>query len=78
MRFWGGGIGHIYMRQVEPWLDGTGWGTSWPSLRCQDPDPDSEPVALTVRELERGGDYPVRPRGNPRPQGVLQSIIFYL
>ena len=31
-----------------------------------------------VRELERGGDYPVRPRGNPRPQGVLQSIIFYL
>ena len=45
MRFRGGGVGHIYMRQVEPWLDATGWGTSWPSLEGQDPDPDSEPVA---------------------------------
>ena len=44
MRFRGGGIGHIYMRQVEPWLDATGWGTSWPLLEGRDPDPDSEPV----------------------------------
>ena len=40
MRFRGGGIGHLYMRQVEPWLDSTGWGTSWPSLSSRDPTPD--------------------------------------
>ena len=43
MRFHGGGIGHMYMRQIEPWLDATGWGTTWPSLKDRDPDPDSEP-----------------------------------
>ena len=32
------------MRQVEPWLDATGWGTSWPLLEGRDPNPDSEPV----------------------------------
>jgi len=30
MRFRGGGVGHGYMRQVEPWLDSTRWGASWP------------------------------------------------
>lgn len=40
MRFRGGGIGHIYMRQVEPWLNNTGWGGAWPSLKDRDPDPD--------------------------------------
>ena len=40
MRFRGGGIGHIYMRQIEQWLDATGWGTTWPSLGREDPNPD--------------------------------------
>ena len=39
MRFRGGGVGHQYMRQVEPWLDKTRWGTQWPSLSNRDPDP---------------------------------------
>jgi len=43
MRFRGGGIGHMYMHQVEPWLDATGWGATWPSLKDRDPDPDFEP-----------------------------------
>ena len=30
----------------------------------------------SVRERGTGGDYPVRPRGNPQPQGVLLSIYF--
>ena len=44
MRFRGGGVGHMYMRQVEPWLDATGWGTAWPLLKDRDPDPDREPA----------------------------------
>ena len=39
MRFRGGGVGHMYMRQVEPWLDATGWGTTWPSLQNREPEP---------------------------------------
>ena len=42
MRFRGGGVGHLYMRQIEPWLDATGWGTSWPSLKHKDPYPDQD------------------------------------
>jgi hypothetical protein len=34
----------MYMRQIEPWLDATGWGTTWPSLKARDPDPDGEPL----------------------------------
>ena len=37
MRFRGGGVGHTYMRQVEPWLDATGWGNTWPSLKDREP-----------------------------------------
>ena len=33
-------------------------------------------VAPSVRERGTGGDSPVRPRGNPQPQGVLLSIYF--
>jgi hypothetical protein len=40
MRLRGGGIGHIYMRQIEWWLDATGWGRAWPSLGGRDPSPD--------------------------------------
>ena len=42
MRFRGGGVGHLYMRQIEPWLDATGWGASWPLLRDRDPYPDQD------------------------------------
>jgi hypothetical protein len=42
MRFRGGGVGHLYMRQIEPWLDATGWGASWPMLRDRDPCPDQD------------------------------------
>lgn len=38
MRFRGGGVGHMYMRQVEPWLDATGWGATWPSLEDREPE----------------------------------------
>ena len=31
---------------------------------------------MGVRERGTRGDYPVRPRGNPQPQGVLLSIYF--
>lgn len=57
MRFRGGGIGHVYMRQVEPWLDATGWGTQWPFLGDRDPT-HSEPVPPTHRSQtnEEGGD----------------------
>jgi hypothetical protein len=43
MRFRGGGVGHMYMRQVEPWLDATGWGTTQPSLGGRYPEPGCEP-----------------------------------
>ena len=33
-------------------------------------------VHKCVRERGTGGDSPVRPRGNPQPQGVLLSIFF--
>lgn len=33
----------MYMRQIEPWLNATGWGTTWPSLQDRDPDPDPVP-----------------------------------
>jgi hypothetical protein len=42
MRFRGGGIGHIYMRSIEAWLDSTGWGKSWPSLSNRDLNPDCD------------------------------------
>ena len=33
----------MYMCQIEPWLDSTGWGTTWPPLKDRDPDLDSKP-----------------------------------
>jgi hypothetical protein len=36
-------VGHMYMCQVEPWLDATGWGVTWPSLEDRNPDPVHEP-----------------------------------
>jgi len=57
MRFRGGGIGHVYMRQVEPWLDATGWGTTWPSLSDREPDPTGlTPTSEGERASEGGGD----------------------
>ena len=50
MRFRGGGVGHMYMREIEPWLDGTGWGAMWPSLGERDPDP-SPPDTTTARPI---------------------------
>ena len=43
MWFHGGGVGHMYMRQVEPWLDATRWGKTWPSLSDREPV-STEPV----------------------------------
>lgn len=43
MRYRGGGIGHLYMRETEQWLNSSKWGSSWPSsLRDRDPNPDQE------------------------------------
>jgi hypothetical protein len=33
----------MYMRHVEPWLDATGWGTTWPSLKDRYPDLERRP-----------------------------------
>ena len=41
MHFRGGGVGHTHMRHIEPWLDRTGWGTTWPSLDHREPAPPS-------------------------------------
>lgn len=44
MRYRGGGIGHLYMREIEQQLNLSRWGSSWPSsLRGRDPNPDQEP-----------------------------------
>ena len=44
MRYRGGGIGHLYMREIKQWLNSSKWGSSWPSsLRDRDPSPDQEP-----------------------------------
>lgn len=48
MRFRGGGVGHIYMRYIEPWLDGTGWGKSWPSLGDREPGADQDPSSKEI------------------------------
>jgi hypothetical protein len=50
MRFRGGGAGHLYMRDVEPWLDETGWGATWPSLsgKYQEPDRAMAPMKGSV------------------------------
>ena len=56
MRFRGGGVGHRYMRQVEPWLDETGWGTQWPSLSNKDPDPSPSQQGDSGSDNQAGGD----------------------
>lgn len=48
MRFRGGGVGHIYMRHIEPWLDETGWGKSWPSLEDREPEADPEQPSVNI------------------------------
>ena len=60
MRFRGGGVGHLYMRHVEPWLDATGWGTTWPSLRDREPA-DPQPEA------------PQRTDKGPAPTGIPEG-----
>ena len=56
MRFCGGGVGHRYMRQVEPWLDKTGWGSQWPSLSNRDPDPSPIHQGMDGSNDQAGGD----------------------
>ena len=60
MRFRGGGVGHLYMCHVEPWLDATGWGTAWPSLR------DREPVNPQP-------EAPQHTNEGPAPTGIPQG-----
>src|SRR5579872_1454153 len=40
MRYRGGGVGHLYMRTIEPWLSGTGWGSG--DVLAPDNDSDLE------------------------------------
>ena len=46
----------MYMRYVEPWLDRTGWGKSWPLLEDKEPeayqDPDTNPEPRTDPERQ--------------------------
>lgn len=41
MRYRGGGVGHRYMREIEPWLAETRWGSD-DILTTIDPDSDVE------------------------------------
>ncbi|KAF9642248.1 hypothetical protein BDM02DRAFT_3193612 [Thelephora ganbajun] len=42
MRYWGGGVGHLYIRAIEVWLTDTGWGSD-ATLACNlDSDTGSE------------------------------------
>lgn len=61
MRYRGGGIGHLYMRETEQQLNSSGWGSSWPSsLRDRDPNPDpvqspqNNNTAATTSAANRG------------------------
>lgn len=56
MRFRGGGVGHMYMRYIEPWLDGTGWGKSWPSLHDRDPAVDQLQEAVQNPDVDKARD----------------------
>src|ERR1700761_5895917 len=60
MRFRGGGTGHGYMRHIESWLDGTGWGTTWPSLSHMEPSPqpgtDDGHDQMNIVAHQRRGD----------------------
>ena len=49
MRFRGGGIGHRYPQEFEAQLSGAGWGTSWPSMKDRDPEPDPEVTEPTQK-----------------------------
>ena len=40
MRYRGGGVGHLYMRPIEPWLPRTGWGSG--DVLAPDNDSGSE------------------------------------
>jgi len=53
MRFRGGAVGHLHMREIDEQLDRAGWGSSWPSLKDRDPEPDVQDVAY---EWENSAD----------------------
>ena len=66
MRFRGGGVGHEYMRQVEPWLDGTGWGKVWPSLKDREPVDSGDEASP---QTNTGATPAGVPKGRPGGQG---------
>ena len=43
MRYRGGGVGHLYMREVEQWLRETGWG-------CDIPDAEEKQEDVLAKE----------------------------
>jgi hypothetical protein len=51
----------LYMRQVEPWLDQTGWGTTWPLLEDTYPDPGCE---LPLHNQQGGADPTTSAQGH--------------
>jgi hypothetical protein len=55
MRFRGGGIGHMYMRHIEPGLNTTGWGSTWPSIQDKYPEPEEISTAPNHSHANNGG-----------------------
>ena len=74
MRFRGGGVGHDYMRAVEPWLDLTGWGTSWPPLNDRDPEPDIDNIGSSQQEVSVDADDGAQVEDSGKDASALQGF----
>ena len=74
MRFHGGGVGHLYMRQIKPWLDATGWGASWPLLRDRDPCPDQSPPQQEGRRAETDNEDGSSEDGNSDEDEAMSDM----
>ena len=55
MRYRGGGVGHLYMRAIEVWLTGTGWGAN-NALTSSSPDSDTGSEDSENSENRDSGD----------------------
>ena len=59
MRYRGGGVGHLYMRKVEQWLQKTGWGQDIPKA---EESPEDEVMEDDMPGLREGLSGPLHPR----------------
>ena len=56
MRFRGGAVGHVDTWEINQQLNEAGWGTSWPSLKDRDPEPDVQDVADGRKGQDNGAN----------------------